>query len=162
MSAVFDQWYVRVSGQDYGPYTDELMGRFVGEGRITETSEISADPANGFHAALRYADFRRWSDASGRPLTPAATPARTNRVTRHLVMAELRSGQSVGFLRQMQSYRQCTRIGDTVWLVDGAGDTAQLTAALRATLHPNDRMFVADITQSETGQAGFIDMTRVG
>ena len=173
MSAVFDQWYVRVNGSDYGPYTDEMMQRYTVEGRITGESDISADPPAGFYPASRYADYARWSavqsvaplsaDARPDPSTPSQSHSRLTvtpaRVSRHLVMAELRSGQSLDFLRCIQNYRQCTRIGDAVWLVDGAGDTTAFAEALRTTLYPADRMFVVDITHSETAHSGFIDMS---
>ena len=175
MSAVFDQWFVQVGGESYGPYTNDMMARFVAEGRVTATSDISAAPASGFFAAMRYHDFARWSGAHtaapsvlqqnpARQAAPHRNPAQMDAasrpVTRHIVMAELRSGHSIAFLRQLQAYLQCTRIGDTVWLVDGAGDTAELTAALKATLTPTDRLFIADITGRPTGQSGFIDHTQ--
>jgi|GEM_PF-3451909 len=171
MGAVFDQWYVQVGGESYGPYTDDMMARFVAEGRVTATSDISADPSSGVFAAMRYEDFARWSQAGHAPpgTTTAATPLKAAsirngptapKVTRHIVMAELRSGQSIAFLRQLQAYLQCTRIGDTVWLLDGAGDTGILTNALKATLTPTDRLFIADITDQPTGQSGFIDHSR--
>ena len=176
MSAVFDQWFVQVGGDSYGPYTDEMMARFVAEGRVTATSDISATPASGFFAAMRYDDFARWSGAqnSVQSAPVQASPGQQSPIrqspnqqapvsqpmTRHIVMAELRSGHSIAFLRQLQAYLQCTRIGDTVWLVDGAGDTAALTAALKATLTPTDRLFIADITGRPTGQSGFIDHTQ--
>jgi hypothetical protein len=159
MSQIFDNWYVRVSGQSYGPYTDELMRRFVNEGRITPASEISADPKAGFFAAQRYAEFRDWQGGERRQEQPRESVS-SQPVNRHLVMAELRSGQSLNFLRQMQSYMQCSRIGDTVWLVDGAQSTEALTDALRATVTPSDRLFIVDITGQEPGQHGFMDMSR--
>jgi len=157
MSQVFDNWYVRVSGQSYGPYADALMRRFVAEGRVTPASEISADPSSGFFPAQRYAEFRAWQNGEA-PAVRETTSSKP--VNRHLVMAELRSGQSLNFLRQMQAYMQCTRIGDTVWLVDGAEDTPTLTTALQATVTSSDRLFIVDITGQEPGQHGFMDMSR--
>ena len=153
MPQVFDNWFVRVGDQDYGPYTDEMMRRFVVEGRVSATSEISADPNSGYFHASRYAEFHGWQ--AGEAPTVSSKP-----VTRHLVMAELRSGRSLDFLRQMQTYLQCTRIGDTVWLVDGAESTQSLTAALQSVVASNDRLFIVDITDRETGQHGFLDMSR--
>ena len=156
MAQVFDKWFVQVSGQSYGPYTDAMMRRFVGEGRVTGGTPISADPASGFHQAALYAEFRAWKAEPG--AEPVALSSRP--VARHLVMAELRSGQSVNFLRQLQAYMQSSRIGDTVWLVDGAPSTPELTAALQATLLPGDRLYVVDVTGRDPGTYGFLDMSK--
>ena len=169
MSGVYDSWHVRVGQQGYGPYTHAMMARFVSEGRVTASSHISADPAQGWFAAVQYPQWREWSGAAPAqaPVQQPATPQQPVRqsvssrpVTRHIVMAELRSGRGVDFLRAVQGYMQATRIGDAVWLVDGAGDTQALTATLRAAVGPGDRVFVADITTSETGQHGFMDPAR--
>ena len=156
MAQVFDRWFVRVSGQTYGPYTDAMMRRFTREGRIQPQSEISADPAQGFFHAARYAEFADWESGS----EPVEGAASSRPVTRHLVMAELRSGRSVEFLRQLATYLQSSRIGDTVWLVDGAPGTKELTAALEATLQAGDRLFVVDVTDREPGTYGFLEVSR--
>ena len=170
MSGVYDSWHVRVGQQGYGPYTHAMMARFVSEGRVTASSHITADPAQGWFAAVQYPQWREWSGAAPaqdpvqQPATPQQQPVRqsvsSRPVSRHIVMAELRSGRGVDFLRAVQGYMQTTRIGDAVWLVDGAGDTQALTATLRAAVGPGDRVFVADITTSETGQYGFMDPAR--
>ena len=169
MSGVYDSWHVRVGEQGYGPYTHAMMARFVGEGRVTASSHISADPAQGWFAAVQYPQWREWSGAASAQQPAQQQPAQhqpvrrsvsSRPVSRHIVMAELRSGRGVDFLRAVQGYMQATRIGDSVWLVDGAGDTQALTATLRAAVGPGDRIFVADITTSETGQYGFMDPAR--
>ena len=153
----FDSWFVFVNGQSYGPYTDALMRRFVAEGRVGAASQISADPAQGFFEAARYGEFAGWqADLARHGQQPAqGSPAR-----RHLVMAELRSGHSVGFLRELQNFRGASRIGDAVWLVDGAAGTAELTDRLSHTLAPTDRLFVVDITDREAGTWGFGALSR--
>ena len=177
-SDVYDSWHVRVGGHGYGPYTHAMMVGFVREGRVTADSHISADPAQGWFSAAQYPQWAEWT-AAARPAHPAgqsatsqpahqAAPLRqptrqsvsSRPVTRHMVMAEIRSGRGVDFLRAVQAYMQATRIGDAVWLVDGAGDTDALTAALRGAAGPGDRIFVADITGSDTGQYGFLDSAR--
>lgn len=161
MSEVFDQWYVNVGGQSYGPYTHAMMARFVGEGRVTSTSEITADPSAGWYSAARYPQFAQWTVEGHGAAAQSDKPSVSSRpVTRHLVMAELRSGGSLDLLRAMQGYMQCTRIGDTVWLVDGAGDTDALTRTLSRSVSAGDRLFIVDITSSETGQFGFLDAAK--
>jgi hypothetical protein len=38
--AMVDQWYVRVDGEQYGPYTTDQLKTYAAEGHITPTSEI--------------------------------------------------------------------------------------------------------------------------
>lgn len=54
-------WFAKINGQVYGPYSDEHMHGFVAEGRITANSQISNAPANGFFDAISFDVFSFWS-----------------------------------------------------------------------------------------------------
>lgn len=85
-------WYVSVNGQSYGPYTEPQMQAFVIEGRIVDSSIISADPAQGYFAASAYNHYQSWKKAiSPEPQThiqpiqhntaTATSPAQTATIT---------------------------------------------------------------------------------
>lgn len=54
-------WFAKINGQVYGPYSDQHMHGFVAEGRITAQSQISNAPASGFFDAISYDVFSFWS-----------------------------------------------------------------------------------------------------
>ena len=54
------KWYVLVDGQSYGPYSQDVMTAFVGEGRVISASLISTDAQQGFVAAGSLPVFQHW------------------------------------------------------------------------------------------------------
>jgi len=162
-----DAWYVQIEGQVYGPYTHALMTDYVNEGRIIEGSLITADPAQGFVEAQRYSQFNEWRMAQVQQpaqmaagaelytpqLTSAAQVTQTQAATHPTVftiMAEIRSGQSMGFLQTLQSFGPAQRIGDTVWIVKSATNATALRNALSQQLTREDRLFIVDSFANET------------
>lgn len=171
MSNVHDAWYVQLEGQVYGPYTHALMTDYVHEGRIVESSLITADPAQGFVEAKRYAQFAEWGQAQVQlqaqlaagaelytpQLTSTAPVVQThmqNQAAAHptvfTIMAEIRSGQSMGFLQALQNFGPAQRIGDTVWIVKSATNATALRNALSQQLTREDRLFIVDSFANET------------
>lgn len=168
MSNVHNAWYVQIEGQVYGPYSHDLMTEYVNEGRVIETSLITAEPSHGFVEAKRYPQFAEWKTtrvqqpaqiAAGAELyTPqistaapitAQTP-NTSHPKAFTIMAEIRSGQTMGFLQTLQSFGPAQRIGDTVWIVKSTSTATALRNALSQQLTREDRLFIVDSFANET------------
>ena len=170
-------WYVQVDNQAYGPYTEEQMQAFVSEGRVNENSLITNAPESGYFHAVAYDVFKLWSGTGQAiavgaetqtyqlttPYTPqyavpepvVATPepsqAMSNAPTNvFLVMAEIRSGGAMEFLKALQSYGIAQRIGDTVWLLRSGTGVEQLRNALSQSLDRQDRLFILDSSANKT------------
>ena len=67
-----------------------------------------------------------------------------------LVMAEIRSGGAMEFLKALQSYGIAQRIGDTVWLLRSGTGVEQLRNALSQSLDRQDRLFILDSSANKT------------
>ena len=61
-----------------------------------------------------------------------------------LVMAEINSEGTMGFLRTLQNFGQAQRISDTVWLLRSRASVEQLRNALSQSLNRQDRLFLLD------------------
>jgi len=162
-------WYVQVQHQNYGPYSDEQMGGFTKEGRIEAGALITSDINAGFYRADSFDAFKYWQGQYQAPAIqgqqipqPAPQPEAptTQRATQqatpsdistniYLVMAEIKSGASMGFLQVLQSFGQPQRIGDTVWLLRCYSPVENLRNHLSQTLSSEDRLFILDSSNNK-------------
>lgn len=173
-------WYVQVQNQNYGPYTDDQMQAFVGEGRVVGQSLISNDPNRGFFHAEQYENFGLWSGTQrvaaagggGAAYAYTPSPAQTQSTphpavtaptpsiqpTDHarqassvfLIMAEITSEGSMGFLQALQGFGTAERISNTVWLLRSAASVEQLRNSLSQSLTRQDRLFILDSRANKT------------
>lgn len=67
-----DTWTISVSGQTYGPYTEDQLQGFVGEGRLAAHSLVAPTGSVQFRAAGTYPMLARLFAPAGTP-TPSAT-----------------------------------------------------------------------------------------
>lgn len=66
-----------------------------------------------------------------------------------LVMAEINSEGTMGFLQALQTFGQAERISATVWLLKSQASVEQLRNSLSQTLDHQDRLFLLDSTQNK-------------
>jgi len=66
-----------------------------------------------------------------------------------LVMAEINSEGTMGFLQTLQKFGQAERLGKTIWLLRSPASVEQLRNALSQTLNGQDRLFIMDSSESK-------------
>lgn len=66
-----------------------------------------------------------------------------------LVMAEINSEGTMGFLQALQRFGQAERISDTIWLLRSQASVEQLRNALSQTLNRQDRLFLLDSRENK-------------
>jgi len=158
------KWYVLVDGQSYGPYTQDVMTGFVGEGRVISATLISTDAQQGFVAAGSLPVFQHWigralqmaqpqvhthgtasptsfqTPSNVRPQTQTAPvqtqqPAQVSmQETLFIVMAEVDPKTGMNFLRTLQSFGHVQRISDSVWLLQARHSLSEVKDALSVSL----------------------------
>ncbi len=157
-------WHVHFSGQTYGPYSSDQMRAFVEEGRVIETSLITHNLERGFYRASAYPVFNSWKAQETIQIAQEAKqsvqmavgqshqaqPLESMGPAVFLIMAEIRSGQSMRFLQKLQSHGQAQRIGDTVWLLQATSSVDILRRSLSQELSKQDRLFILDSFKNET------------
>ena len=129
-------WYVQVDGTAYGPFDDATLMGFMTEGRVTAQSFLRSGTQGAFRQLTTYPGLMRALPQAEATPQPAETVS--------LVMAEIRSGRSMGFLQTLQSLGQVQRIGDTTWLLRARASADDVCSVLSAPLGPEDRLFVVD------------------
>lgn len=67
-----------------------------------------------------------------------------------IVMAEIRSGNGMGFLQALQSQGIAQRIGDSAWLLKSQVSVEQLRNTLSQTMTGDDRLFLLDSFANKT------------
>ena len=66
-----------------------------------------------------------------------------------LVMAEINSEGTMGFLQTLQKYGQAERLSNTIWLLRSQASVEQLRNALSQTLNGQDRLFLLDSRENK-------------
>ena len=96
-------WYVQVNGQAYGPYGSSQMQAFVAEGRVTQNSMISRDPAQGYAPAAQFPEFAGWLPSQQQQAVAPTPRVETEQPTRQAQLLRPMSNVGGGVLaRQMQ------------------------------------------------------------
>ncbi|WP_409433848.1 hypothetical protein ACJ3XI_04900 [Litorimonas sp. RW-G-Af-16] len=141
------QWYIQVDAQAYGPFTDQILWQYMCEGRVTAQSLISQNPTQDFRPVSADPSLMNWlsqtPDNQQKNAEPAA-PQPTAKKSVFMVMAEIRSGKGMDFLRTLQGLGQVERIGDTLWLLQAAATADELRNILSQPLNADDRLFILD------------------
>ncbi|MGB6231428.1 MAG: DUF4339 domain-containing protein [Litorimonas sp.] len=143
-------WYVSVDGQTYGPFDDTALWSFVREGRVTAQSNVSRTPTGPFAPALSRAEIAHWFGAR-RVAAPVAPPSLL------LVMADLRSSQSIAFLQTLQAMGTVERVGEAVWLLQTRDGVEHARSVLVPTLSAIDGLVILDATQADIATANLGD-----
>lgn len=167
-------WFAKVEGRVYGPYTDEAMQGFVSEGRIVAGSQITNNPAAGFFDASAFDIFSFWAGTGQAQATaeigrvtapvqtqspapqsfaahiqtpePTAEPA-SGRVM--IIMAEIRTQDSVMFQSALGDFGSYERVSDTFWLLKTDSGAQSVRDRLAHTLGRQDRMFIMDVSDPD-------------
>ncbi|WP_298912821.1 hypothetical protein [uncultured Algimonas sp.] len=145
------RWYVCVSDAVYGPFSDPTLWGYVQEGRVIAASDLSLRPDGGFLPAKDWLEIAHWFHTPI-PSPVVETTAQALPVTYAnlaLVMAEIRSGRTADFLRDLRRAGEETRLGETVWLLRTNASPDQAHALLGPSLGVGDSLFVMDATHAK-------------
>lgn len=146
------QWFIQVDGQAYGPFTDEILWSFMTEGRVTAQSQVSQNPQMGYRTVAADPGLMSWLSQvpQKQAETPAPVAAPRPPLTVFMVMAEIRSGRGMDFLRGLQSLGQVQRVGDTNWVLRAEAKASDVRDVLSQPLGADDRLFILDSFANET------------
>jgi GYF domain 2 len=170
-----DAWFVAAEGKAYGPYTEEQLKAFVGEGRVTAATPVMRGGERwslaSEHASLAWIFSPRPTVAPPMPAA-AAAPAQTLPHPAHaepvaagpveasatlakvMLIAELRTGSTIAFENAISKLGQSYRMNQLVWLVHTGLSIAQIRKELVPFAGRNDPIFIADTTN---GRAAWIN-----
>ncbi|MEP1229438.1 MAG: hypothetical protein ABJG88_02060 [Litorimonas sp.] len=148
------QWYIQVDQQNYGPFDDQTIWAFMCEGRINAQSLISRYPNTGYHLVSAEAGLMNWMAQvpQSQPAQPQNTTLQQTQAAQSvfMVMAEIRSGRAMDFLKTLQSLGDVERIGDSVWIIQACASSEEIRNILCQPLGNDDRLFIMDSFANET------------
>jgi len=143
------QYYMNIEGALYGPYTSDLMKQYATEGRIGPQSLLSNNPTSGFKEAQYWPEYAMWAQ---QPLESAPLEEKREHLPSvFFVIADLNSGQNIGFLKALQSLGNTQRLSETVWIMAADIDIDTLRDQLSQTLTAQDRLFIHDSFSNRAG-----------
>jgi len=168
-----DAWFVAAEGKAYGPYTEEQLKAFIGEGRVTAATPVMRGGERwslaSEHAGLAWIFSPRptaappMSTATPAPAPPqpalaepaaavATEPVAT--LAKVMIIVELRTGSTIAFENAISKLGQSYRMNQFVWLVHTGLSIAQIRKELVPFAGRNDPIFIADTT---SGRAAWIN-----
>jgi hypothetical protein len=132
------QWWVRVNGHAYGPYTRKQLQDFVTEGRIRPATQVSQSQDGGWVEARRVLG-----------LLPLAAPANDVHAdaANVFVHAELFSNSWTAFTTALKSLGAMCELGPGLWMVRTRFSVGVIRNTLSQTLERGDRFVVIDATR---------------
>lgn len=128
-----EQWWVQVRGKAYGPYARAQLGRFVDEGRVRPTTQVSNSAEGGWIEARRVIGLVAANDA------PEAANV--------FVHAEIISGSWNSFMAALASMGYVADLAPGLWLVRTRFSAGIIRNTLSQTLETGDRFAVIDATR---------------
>lgn len=142
------QWFIQVDGQAYGPFDDRTLWAYMVEGRVSAQSLISHTANTGYRPVSADPGLMNWlSQAINQPVEQ---PEPELQPTVFMIMAEIRSGQGMNFLQNLQSLGATQRLGGSVWILQARTTAETLRDILSQPLGADDRLFVLDSFANET------------
>ena len=166
-------WYVEAAGRIWGPYPEDRIEVFIGEGRVAPETPLATDKAGPFTPADRCARFRPLfpkEDQRPEPSRPPRRPVETERPLTLglgapetepprplLVWAQLAHPQ--GFEAALGAYGPAVRIERELWLVRARSSPAALRNALSRRLEADDILMVVEAQLAQTAWFNLDDTT---
>lgn len=168
-----DAWFVAAQGKSYGPYTEDQLKAFIGEGRVTASTPVMRgnEPWSlaSEHAGLASIFSPPATAPPAVPPLPTAQPpsavaagpvAGANvepgpALAKVVVIAELRTGSTIAFENAISKLGQSYRMNQYVWLVHTALSIAQLRKDLVPFAGRNDPIFIADTSHARAAWINF-------
>lgn len=142
-------YYMNVEGILYGPYTFDLMKQYFSEARIDSRSLISTDPNSVFKEAQFWPEYQGWINKLDPEPVNKAIKAHLPSV--FFVIADIHSGQNLGFLKTLQNLGKTQRLSETVWIIAADIDIDTLRDKLSQTFTAQDRLFIHDTFSNRAG-----------
>jgi len=133
------QYWVQVRGKSYGPYSMKQLARFVEEGRVRPTTQVSTTPDSGWIEARRIVGLM--APLRSEPANDAAEAANV------IVHAEIISGSWNAFMAALESMGHVCDLAPGLWLVRTRFSAGVIRNTLSQTLERGDRFVVVDATR---------------
>ncbi|HJW41746.1 MAG TPA: GYF domain-containing protein [Rhizomicrobium sp.] len=174
-----DTWTINVSGQTYGPYTEQQLQAFVSEGRLAAHSLVAPAGDTQFRAADSYPMLARFFAPANAP-APSATgkfvtadgiesdedmisptfgrssdEPRSGERGRFVVVADMKSRSISGIEEEIFNMGPAYGIMPQAWLLISDQPINKIRNALVQKLGKLDMLFIVDATHNKAAWFNF-------
>jgi hypothetical protein len=172
-----DTWNISASGQTYGPYTEQQLQAFVGEGRLAAHSLVAPTGDTQFRAASSYPMLARFfargpaPSATGKFVTAdgvesdddmisptfgrSSDEPRSGERGRYVVIADMKSRSISGLEEEIFNMGPAHSIMPQAWLLISDQPINHIRNALVQKLGKLDMLFIVDATHNKAAWFNF-------
>jgi hypothetical protein len=131
------QWWVRVSGKAYGPYSKAQLASFFAEGRVKPTTQVSDSPDGAWVEARRVIGL----------MGPTHVVGAEQEAANVFVHAEIFSGAYGAFAAALEGMGAVCSLSPHLWLLRTPYSVGVIRNKLSQTLERGDRFVVIDASR---------------
>ncbi len=174
-----DTWTINAAGQLYGPYTEQQLQTFVGEGRLAAHSLVAPTGHDQFRAAGSYPMLARLfapanapaPSATGKFVTASGVESEDDTISptfgrsndeprsgergRFVVMADMKSRSISGLEEEIMNMGPAYPLMPQAWLLISEQPINQIRNALVQKLGKMDMLFIVDATHNKAAWFNF-------
>ena len=174
-----DSWTINVAGQTYGPYSEQQLQSFVGEGRLAAHSLVAPAGNTNFRAAGTYPMLARFfapanapaPSATGKFVTAGGVESDDDMISptfgrsndeprvgdrgRFVVVADMKSRSISGLEEEIMNMGPAYPLMPQAWLLISDQPINQIRNALVQKLGKMDMLFIVDATHNKAAWFNF-------
>ena len=174
-----DSWTINVAGQAYGPYSEQQLQTFVGEGRLAAHSLVALNGSSEFRAAGTYPMLARYfapanapaPSATGKFVTASGVESEDDTISptfgrsndeprsgergRYVVIADMKSRSISGLEEEIMNMGPAYPLMPQAWLLISDQPINQIRNALVQKLGKMDTLFLVDATHNKAAWFNF-------
>ncbi|WOI54158.1 GYF domain-containing protein [Parvularcula sp. LCG005] len=160
-----DNWCIKVAEKVYGPYTQDQMGSFAAEGRLSATSLVAPAGSKVWREARQYPSFA--SVLSGKQAKPKAfgKGGATSNAAREVpegaeanfvLVFDNVAGTAGRMEPVLRGLGTAFRMAENVWVLTSTQSVLGVKNAVAPNLQVREFVFICDCTRGRTSWANFV------
>jgi hypothetical protein len=160
-----DNWCIKVSEKVYGPYTQDQMAAFAGEGRLSLRSVVSPAGGKMWREARQFPPLAALFDGtkkSEKAFGKSSSVKANHKVpddgeaSNFLVVFDVVAGSAGRVEPALRSLGTAFRITDNVWLLTSTQSALGIKNTLTPHLNVREPVFVVDCSRGRTSWQNFV------
>lgn len=153
------EWFVSANSQLYGPYTEQQLIAFAGEGRVTAGTMIRNGTSGPFEEAAKVPILAAIFGASAAPTHTNATPTKAAqgeeaKPGNFVIIADLRQRGGVAFEAALYNLGPTYRLSPNVWMLQSPLTAGAIRNELTPKVAGHDNFVVVDATRNKIAWFG--------
>ena len=155
-----DNWCIKVAQRVYGPYTQDQMGAFAAEGRLSAHSLVAPAGGQTWREARAYPALstlleRGQAKPFGKSIDPRTQVLPDGQPANFIVVFDVASGVSGRMGPVLNDIGPAFRLTDNVWALASSQSALGVKNSIVPHLQPCEPVFVVDASRGRTAWQNF-------